>query len=346
MRLARSYSCREVRVEEASVPEIGPDEALLKVEACGLCSSDCLEWYVEKKCPVVLGHEPTGVLVRVGSRADGFEEGARVFTHHHVSCGECPACLRGADSSCRLFRETSLDPGGFAEYVRIPGENLRRDTQILPDSMSWETGTWIEPVACSLRIFTRCPPLTRDGAVMIIGLGANGLLNGMVARAKGAALLIGSDLVASRREKAVELGFDVTVDPLLGARDQVLSLTGGLGVDLVVVGPCSPEAIVQGLECAAPRGTVVLFTPTPPGMTVPIDPHKLYFTEISLTASYSASPAQTREAMRLLTEGRIDPSPLVSFRTGLDGLGEAIRRTLAKQHDFKSIIFPQRTLPR
>jgi L-iditol 2-dehydrogenase len=341
MRIARAYSIEDVRLEDVPMPQIGPDDALLKVEACGLCTSDCLDWYVAKKAPIVLGHEPTGTVVKVGNAVRGITEGMRVFTHHHVSCGECPACRAGADTSCRLFRETALEPGGFAQYLRIPGPNLKIDTLPLPDSMDWETGTWIEPLACSLRVFQKAP-LSPGALVLIIGLGSMGLLNGMAARAKGAACVVGSDPVAVRREKAVELGFDASVDPLAGPLPESLErVAGRRGADVVVVGPGIPAAIQQGMEAAAPGGTVVLFTPTPPTQTVALSTHALYFSELRLTASYSCGPAQTREALDLLVNGRIDPRPLVTHRTGLAGVQDAIRRTLAKGTDLKAIVYPQ-----
>lgn len=341
--LARAYSIDDVRLEVAPVPAIGPRDALLKVEACGLCTSDCLDWYVAKKAPIVLGHEPAGTLVEVGGEVRGFARGMRVFTHHHVPCGECAHCRRGADTSCRMFKETALDPGGFARYLRIPAANLERDTLALPDAMDWDTATWIEPLACSLRVFRKARPLPPQASVLVIGLGSMGLLNGMCARQKGAAQLIGSDPVAVRRAKARALGFDACVDPADGeGAARVLDLTGG-GADLVIVGPGSLPAIEQGLACAAPNGTVVLFSPSPPALRVPLSAHAFYFAEVSLTASYSCGPRDTREALALLEARALDPSPLVTLRVGLDGVGEAIARTVAKTADLKAIVYPQRT---
>ena len=345
MQVARAYSIQDVRLEEAAIPAIGPGEALLRVEACGLCTSDCLDWYVAKKAPIVLGHEPAGTLVGVGREVRAFAEGQRVFTHHHVPCGACPDCRRGADTSCRLFKETALDPGGFAHYLRIPAANLAADTLALPEAMSWELATWIEPLACSLRVFAKARPLAPGASVLVIGLGAMGLLNAMAARAKGAGRLIGSDPVAVRRAKALELGFDACVDPALeNLPDQVRAVNGGALADLVIVGPGYGPAIEQGLTCAAPNGTVVLFSPSPPALTVPLNPGALYFAEISLTASYSCGPRETREALDLLERGVIDPSPLVTMRTGLEGVGEAIRRTVARGADLKAVVFPHHSL--
>lgn len=346
MRLARAYSIQDVRLEESAIPAIGPGEALLKVEACGLCTSDCLDWYVAKKAPIVLGHEPAGTLVQVGKDVKGFAEGQRVFTHHHVPCGTCADCRRGADTSCLLFKSTALDPGGFAQYLRIPAPNLEADTLHVPDAMSWETATWIEPLACSLRVFAKARPLVPGATVMIIGLGSMGFLNAMAARTKGAGRLIGSDPVAVRREKALELGFAAAIDPTAGDLvEQVRAANDGRLADLVIVGPGYGPAIEQGLTLAAPGGSVVLFSPSPPGLSVPFNPHALYFAEVCVTASYSCGPRETREALALLESGAIDPAPLVTLRVGLDGVGEAIRRTVAKSADLKAVVFPHQGVP-
>ena len=343
MQVARAYSIQDVRLEEAAVPAPGPGDALLRVEACGLCTSDCLDWYVAKKAPIVLGHEPAGTLVAVGRDVRGFAEGQRVFTHHHVPCGTCPDCLRGADTSCLLFKETALDPGGFAHYLRIPAANLTRDTLALPDAMDWETATWIEPLACSLRVFAKARPLARGATVLVIGLGSMGLLNAMAARVKGAGRLIGSDPVAVRREMALKLAFDAVVDPGQGdLAGQVRAANEGALADLVIVGPGYGPAIQQGLTLAAPGGSVVLFSPSPPGLEVAFSPHALYFSEVCVTSSYSCGPRETREALALLNERALDPSSLVTLRVGLAGVAEAIRRTVAKGADLKAVVYPHR----
>lgn len=346
MQVARAYSIQDVRLEDSAVPAIGAGDALLRVEACGLCTSDCLDWYVAGKAPIVLGHEPAGTLLAVGREVREFREGQRVFTHHHVPCGSCPDCRRGADTSCRLFKETALDPGGFAHYLRIPAANLQADTLAIPDAMSSETATWIEPLACSLRVFSRARPLAPGATVLIVGLGAMGFLNAMAARVKGAGRLIGSDPVAVRRARALALGFAAALDPEAGDLPaRVRAANSGRLADLVIVGPGSGPAIEQGLACAAPGGSVVLFSPSPPALTVPLSPHALYFAEVCLTASYSCGPRETREALALLTSGAVDPFPLVTLRVSLAGVGAAIRRTAAKGADLKAVVFPHERPP-
>ncbi|MBI4575261.1 MAG: alcohol dehydrogenase catalytic domain-containing protein [Planctomycetes bacterium] len=339
MRVARTYDIDDHRVESRPVPDLGPRDALIRVRACGLCGSDALDWYVRQKAPTVLGHEPVGEVVAVGPEVTAFRLGQRVFTHHHVPCGECHTCRRGFETNCERFRATALDPGGFAEFLRIPAENLEADTLALPDRMSDVEGTFIEPLACALRPFRRVT-LTPEDTVAIVGLGVMGQLLVQVARARGAGRVAGLDFVESRRELAMRLGAHLALDPCQDAPARLWEATGGLGADLVIVGPGSPEAVDLGIALAGRGGTVVLFSPTEPARRLAVDGHGLYFRELTLTASYSCGPRETREALDLLASGAIRVEPLVTHRFGLEGLGEALRLARSKGEALKSLIVP------
>ena len=145
------YNNHDVRLEERPVPEIGPGELLVKVEACGLCGSELTEYYMIPRAPLVMGHEPSGTVVKVGQGVTKFKLGDRVTVHHHVGCMSCHQCQRGNFSLCENFRKSRIDPGGMCEYFRVPTENARFDTLILPDNVSFETGTLVEPIACTMR---------------------------------------------------------------------------------------------------------------------------------------------------------------------------------------------------
>jgi L-iditol 2-dehydrogenase len=155
MNAARAYALDDVRVEKMPLPKLEPGDILVQVVVCGVCSSDAMDWYVKRKVPVVLGHEPVGIVHEVTPEVEGLEVGDRVFFHHHVPCMECRLCRRGQYTSCRRFRETSLDPGGFAEFVRVPADIVRLDVLKLPERLSDESAAFIEPLACSLRAFRK-----------------------------------------------------------------------------------------------------------------------------------------------------------------------------------------------
>jgi L-iditol 2-dehydrogenase len=343
VRVARTLSFDETRVEEAAVPDLEAGDALVRVEACGLCGSDAHRWYVDQKAPTVLGHEPAGVVVATGEGC-AVQEGQRVFMHHHVSCGECHHCRRGFETSCALFKSSRLDPGGFAELVRVPRENVERDTLVLPDEVSFEQATFIEPLACSVRAVRKLP-LQEGDTVLLVGLGPMGLMNARLALHYGAAQVLGTDLSAQRREQAAAWGVARALDPLAdGFADEVRELTSGRGADHVIVGPASQGALDQACEVVAPGGTILLFSPFRPEDRFPLPLHKLYFGEISLLSSYSCAARETREALDLIAAKVVAVDALISHRLDLSGVGEGIHRTARPEGDWlRAIIYPNGT---
>lgn len=340
MRIARTYSFADTRVEETAGPTPGPGDIVVRVAACGLCSSDASEWYVEQKAPIVLGHEPVGEITAMGAGVSGLREGDRVFIHHHVPCGDCSECRRQLHTNCKMFRSSSLDPGGFAEFVRVPRENVQRDTFEVPASLSLDDATFIEPLACSLRAFAKTT-VRPDDTVLIIGLGVMGLLNVQLARHLGAARILGSDLVASRRVTAESLGADLCFDPrALDLREVVAEVTDGRGADIIIVGPPSPGALDAAYACAAPGASMVMFAPFSPDDEWRLRPHDFYFKELRLLASYSCGPVETRQAASLLADSQVEVRSLVSHRFDLAGVGDAIQLTAAKGDSLKAIVYP------
>lgn len=344
MRVARLHAWGDVRVEERPLPAApAAGEILVRIEACGVCGSDALDWYVATKAPAVLGHEPVGVVVRTGDGVADVRPGDRVFVHHHAPCGDCAECRRGLWSNCATWRATRLDPGGFAEYVRVPAPNVLRDTLHLPDTLDWETATFIEPVACCIRAVRRRGALAAGDAVLVIGLGAMGLVMTQLARGFGAGTVLGSDFVADRRARALALGADAAFDPAADdVATAVRAATDGRGADVVIVCPGSADAIAAGIAPAAPGARVVCFTPLPPGPRLTIDQSALYFREVVLTHSYSCGPDETRAALDLLAGRRIDVASLITHRAGLDGVAPALVRAHAGGVGIKTIIFPRR----
>lgn len=350
MKIGKTYGWGDTRVEDVAEPVLEAGDILLHVEACGLCGSDASRWYVEKKAPTVLGHEPAGYVAK--SRNPSFKEGDRVFVHHHVPCGACHHCRRGAETSCDLFKKTRLDPGGFAELVRVPRDNVERDVLLLPDPMSFERATFIEPTACALRAMHKLHwgPRNADGGsagvcedvALVIGLGAMGITNARACKLRGARLVIGSDLQASRRERALSSGaVDAVVDASSNVLEQVRTLTDGRGADHVIVGPSAIPVIDQSYELVAPGGTLLLFSPMAPDKHWNFSPSRLYFHEISITASYSCGPRETREALELIASGELEVDDLISHRIDLAGLNDGIARTAAAQGDWlKAIVYP------
>jgi len=322
MRVARLYDFGDIRVEQSARPKIGPDEMLVRARACGICSGDIMPWYIRRKAPLVLGHEPVGVIEAVGAAVDDFRPGERVFVHHHAPCFQCAACRRGEYVQCATWRASNLKPGGMAEYFVVGAAN-RRDTLKLPDDMSDRDGVLIEPAACVVKSLRRSG-LRPGETILIIGLGIMGMMHVRIARALGAATVIGADLFENRAARARQLGADhgltVSGDDLV---EKVRDATNGAMADVVIVGPGNARALTTGIAAAGKGATVVQFTATPPDEEMLVRPHDLYFNEIRLIPSYSCGPDDTREAFELVRKGVINARELVTHSFPLAEVGEA-----------------------
>jgi L-iditol 2-dehydrogenase len=340
MRVAVYYNNRDVRVEERPVPVIGPGELLVKVEACGLCGGETMEWYLQPRAPKVLGHEPTGIVAQLGPAVDGFKEGDRVFVHHHVPCMTCHHCLRGHFTMCVHYGQTNIDPGGFAEYFRVPAENVRYDTLLLPDRVSFEAGTLIEPLGCVLKGL-KVAGIQPGDTVAIIGVGFMGMGFIQLTRLWGAGRIFALDFSDWRLNKALELGADHAINPQNeDALGKLHDLNNGYGADSVIVTAPSLSAVELGLSLAGKGATLHVNAPPPPDAIWRIHATDLYFREVTLTFSYSATHIETRQVLTYLTTGRIAESDLITHRFGLDGVAKAIELLLAAGESLKSVIIP------
>ncbi|MEI7521842.1 MAG: alcohol dehydrogenase catalytic domain-containing protein, partial [Thermoleophilia bacterium] len=230
MKAAIYHGAGRLSIEDHPDPSAGPGEIVIRTRACGLCGTDLMQWYQDTKAPVVLGHEPVGDVVEAGEGAP-FAVGDRVFVHHHVPCLECELCVSGRDTLCEQFRATRIDPGGLAEFIRVPAENVNLDVHVLPDGMSDTTGTLIEPLACILR-GQRLAGVGPGSDVVIVGAGSMGLMEAELARVLGARTVVVIEPNEARRPAAAALG--ATVLPACDADAVREALGGGLAHQVIV----------------------------------------------------------------------------------------------------------------
>ncbi len=320
MKALRTFAPGRAEIVELPDPEPGPGEIVVAMKAVGLCGSDVHDWYVASKTtngPVVLGHETAGEVALVGKGVTGLRSGDRVFVHHHTSCGACRSCLRGEDVMCPEWKPTRLYPGGLAELVRVDALTVSRDTLKLPAVLGWDAGAMVEPVACGVKAVDRGAVRPGD-VVLVLGLGSNGILLGLLARKAGAVTLVGSDPDPARRAFARAFGFDVVLDP--GADDVVESTReagGGAGADAVFVIPTGDEVVRAALQSAGGAAHVVLYSPIAPAKVWAFEPSVPYFRDQTLRFSYSSGPTETRRALALLEEGLVDLARFVTHRLPL-----------------------------
>lgn len=339
MRVAMYYNNRDVRLEELPVPEIGAGELLIRTRASGICGSDLMEWYRIKKAPLVLGHEITGEVAKVGDRVEGFDVGDRVFSSHHVPCGKCRYCLAGHQSVCDLLRTTHFDPGGFAEYIRVPQINVELGTLRIPDTMTFDEGSFIEPLACVVRA-QRFAHLKAGQTVLVVGSGISGLLHIQLARARGAARIIATDISDFRLRAAQQFGADVTVHGAADVPARTRELNDGRPADLVIVCTGAMPAIEQAIQSVDRGGTLLFFAPTAAGVNVPIPLFEYWRDEISVVTSYAGSGADLKESLELIRDRKVRVGAMVTHRLPLGEAGRGFQLTESGQDSIKVILDP------
>ena len=341
MKVAMYYNNRDVRLEEVPTPQIGPGELLVKVVASGICGSDVMEWYRIKKAPRVLGHEIAGEIVEIGKGADQYKMGDRVFVSHHVPCNNCQYCLNGFHTLCDTLRRTNFDPGGFAEYLRVPRSNVDQGVFVLPDEISFEDGVFIEPLACVLR-GQRIARLRPGQSVFVIGSGISGVLHIALARASGARWIIASDVDEYRLKAAKKFGADETilakdVNPL-----EIREINQGRLADLVIVCAGAISAYIQALQSVDRGGTVLCFAPLEPGLNFVFPFFDFWNDGISLLSTYGGSPFDITTAIELIRAQRLPFREMITHRLPLKETGLGFQLVAEAKDSIKVIIEPHR----
>ena len=341
MRVAMYYNNRDVRLEEMPTPRIGPGEILVKVITSGICGSDVMEWYRIKRAPLVLGHEIAGEITETGKDVKRYKIGDRVFVSHHIPCNTCYYCLKGYHTACETLHTTNYDPGGFAEYVRVPELNVDRGVFLLPDGVSFDDGAFIEPLACVIR-GQRVAGLQPGQSVLILGSGISGMLHLLLARTLGAGRIITTDISEYRLKMARQFGADAAIH----AREDIPGIFRRLNdnrlADLVIICNGSPSSFSQALQSVNRGGTVLFFAPTEPGVDIPVPVNDFWRNEIKLMPSYGSSPFDTIVAMEIIRAGRVPVRELITHRLSLKETGLGFRLVAGAGESLKVIIEPQR----
>jgi L-iditol 2-dehydrogenase len=303
-------------------PVCGPGEAVCRVLASATCGSDVHGWYVRRKLPAILGHELTGEVVETGAGVTHVRPGDRVVIRHHSHCGDCPACAAGHETLCPRFRATALDPGGFADHVRLEPALAR---ELLPlDGLDPVLAACTEPLACAIRAQDRVGLGERD-ALLVVGAGTSGLLHIAAARARGVERVLVAEPDVARRERALAWGAEPHSD--------------GEPVDVAIVATHQPAAIAAGAAALGPGGRLCAYAPPDPGAPIAVDGADIFLRELTVTSSWSATLAEMRAALALLQSGAVPAAELIGARFPLEQTGAA----LAAQRNgsvLKAVVLP------
>jgi L-iditol 2-dehydrogenase len=337
------YNNHDVRIQEMPIPQISDDEALLKVMASGICGSDVTEWYRVPKAPLVLGHEATGIIDKVGGKVKNLKVGDRVFVSHHVPCNKCRYCKRGYHTACHTLHTTNYYPGGFSQYIRVPKININFGIYRLPDDMSFEEGTLIEPLACVSR-GQRLADLKKDDTLLIIGSGVAGILHVQLAKFKG----VHNIIVASARSLPyrVELAKKFGATHVLDAKDnlptKLKEVNEGRLADQVIVCAGATSASMSALECVDNGGTILFFAVPDPTVKLPIPITQFWRNEITMRTSYGAAPVDLEDSLRVLATKQFNVKDMITHRLHLSEAQEGFRLVAEAGQSLKVILEPNR----
>jgi len=331
MKAAVYRGVNQIRCEEVPVPEVGRDEVLIRVIACGLCQSDIKKFlHPLYEPPRIFGHETAGTIEEVGPEVEGWAPGDRVVVLHHIPCLHCAHCLAECYSMCRVFKEVTTTAGfvpsggGYAQYVKAPGHIVRHGIIAIPEHISFEEATFVEPVNCCLKAVEKAEVRAGQRA-LVVGAGPIGLLFVQLLKYYGAVPVV-SELMGARREKALELGAEAALDP----RDEdagraLATVTNGLGPDVVFLAVPNEKAVQFAFDNVRKGGRIMFFAEFPDEAELPLNPNFLYRNEVSLQGSYSSSYKLLNRSAEIVLQRRIDVRPLVTKEFSLEQISDAIQ---------------------
>lgn len=340
MKTAVYYGPRDVRLEEKEVPKIGDKELLVRVHACGVCGTDVktvMRGHPLIKSPTVLGHEIAGEIVKIGKNVTDHRIGERVVVAPYVPDGTCYYCLHGRYTLCTGLYDQSPAPGGFAEFVKVPPNIVKKGTLEISNTVSYEEAALTEPLACCLHGIEECRVSVGD-CIAIVGDGPIGLMHLQLAKVKGATKIILSGQLNERLRLAEELGANVTVneteeDPVRKVMDE----TNDLGADAVIVAVGSVAAAEQGLKLVRKGGIVNLFGGFPGQSELKLDPNLIHYSEVTVTGTFGFSHITFARALQLISTRSVEMNKLITHRFKLDEVPTAID-VLADRKGLKAVV--------
>lgn len=330
-----------VSVDDVSDPQMaGAGDVIVRMRACGLCGSDLEKVFGEYGMSSSrLGHEPAGEVVAVGKDVRNFAAGDRVFIHHHVPCYSCHYCRHGDHTMCSEYQKSNISPCGLAEQFLVPAWNVSRGGLIkLPEGMNFDEASLIEPFACCIRAWNKAGVQVGDD-VAVLGAGPAGLMHVILAKTFGAGKVFVSDINDFRLNFAAKYG--VAAFNSVSNQDYVKNIkeqTGSRGVDVAIVATGSTKALVQAFDMTRRGGKIVLFGVPSKGSNISYDMSRLYSSEHSLIPSYAASEVETNQAIRMMTEKRVDVATVITHRFDIRDASEAIRCAHEAKDSMKVIV--------
>jgi len=335
MKVAKWYNNQDIRIEEVPMPRPGLHEMLVKVISCGICGSDVVEWYRLPRAPLVPGHEIGAEVIEVGQSVNKFIPGDRVFIAPKVPCMQCDYCKNGHYPACTNIAERL--PGGLAEYVLVPNTLIENGAYRLPDSISYDQSTFIEPLACVVRA-QRLAGVQQGQTVMMFGCGMSGLLHVMLAKAKNCQV-IATDLNTRRLELAAGFDADIIIDAAENVAER-LEDANDKKADVVILCTSAMSAVEQAWKCVDKGGVIVFFAVPGPDKQITIPLNEFWTKEIQILTSYYCGPPDIADAIELIESRAIKVDHMITHKLPLKKITKGFQLVLDGKESIKVIINP------
>ena len=335
MKVSVWYNNEDIRIEEVPKPRPGPREILIKVLSCGICGSDIVEWYRLPRAPLVQGHEIGAEVVETGKSVTKYRPGDRVFVAPKVPCMKCDYCKNGHFPVCSNVKKRL--PGGFSEYVLVPESLVENGTYLLPDNITYDQSTFIEPLACVVRA-QQLAGVSENQTVMVMGSGMSGLLHVKLAKTKDCRV-IATDINRKKLEFATIMGADMTLDATGNLPERLISEKIGLA-DVVILCTSAVAAIDQAWHCVDKGGVIVFFAVPHPDEKISIPLNDFWTRETKIMTSYYCGPPDIEAAIDLIKTEKIKVDDMITGRLPLQDIAEGFRMVMAGKESLKIIVKP------
>lgn len=313
MKAAVFLGNNKIEIRDLPIPEVGPNDILIKVKASGVCGTDVhiIRGTAHSAVPVVLGHEYAGEIIQVGSKVTKFKLGDRVTVDPNIFCSECDYCFQGKINFCRNLKALGVDiNGGFAEFSVLP----ERQVYKLPDHVSYEEGVLTEPLACCVHAM-ELSPASHGDKVIILGASTIGILMLQLVRLEGASEIIVSEPVASKRALALKLGAHQAVDPYRESLPERRA-------DLIIECAGLTQTVTQSFELVRDGGSILLFGLVDVDKEIVVRPQEIVVRELKIQGSV-LNPNTHGKALRLIAEGKVSALPLITHYFDLEKINLA-----------------------
>lgn len=333
------YDINDFRYEDIEDLKVSEDGVLIEMKSCGICGTDIHKAvYKTVPTPIVLGHEVSGVIIKKGEAVKKFDIGDRVALAHHAPCMLCWECRHNHHSLCDQYLKTNIHPGGFSEKILVPAVNVERTMLKIPDEMSHDEGSFMEPLACCFRGYSS--KIQPGDSVLILGSGPIGILHTQLAKAFNASLIINTDLVDYRlkmSEKFGAVGINVAKKDALST---IRELTDGKGADMIIDTAGNRQAMNLGIEAARKGAIINVFAPFVKDNRLEINFDDIFFKELTFVGTYSSSPLDYPRVLKLIQTGVINVKDVITHHFELKNLGKAIELGHNAKDSLKIMINP------